>query len=75
MMTPIVLKVLPRNFATGPPFPIDNGWRPVSVKILETDPEAADVIAAVLPMRGGMRIVVYNREPIPVQVTVEPVPE
>ncbi len=70
---PIALKVLPRNFASGPPFPVDNQWRPGPVTILSTTPEGADVIAAPMPTRGGMRIIVYNREPFSVEVVLDPV--
>lgn len=70
-MTRITLKVLPRNFAAGPPFPVDNSWRPRPVAIRQTVPDSADVIAAPLPTKGGMRVVVYNREIFPVEVTVD----
>lgn len=69
-MSEISLRVLPRNFAMGPPFPVDRGWYPRPVAIHQTDPPQADVIAAALPTSGGMRIVVYNRESFPVTVTL-----
>lgn len=71
-MNPITRKVPPRNFASGPPVPVNNGWHPVPVTILATVPDQADVIAAFMPMAGGMRVVVYNREPCPVEVTFLP---
>ncbi|PSR20107.1 MAG: hypothetical protein C7B45_16520 [Sulfobacillus acidophilus] len=67
----VTLKVLPHNFAAAPPFVVDNGWRPKHVPILETIPVEADVIAAVIPGRGGMRVVVYNREDFAVTVRVD----
>ncbi len=71
-MNPITRKVLPRNFASGPPFPVKNGWRPAPVTILATVPNQAAVIAAAMPMAGAMRVVIYNREPFPVEVTFIP---
>ncbi|WP_243239834.1 hypothetical protein [Sulfobacillus harzensis] len=72
-MNPITRKVLPKNFASGPPFPVSNGWRPEPVTVTAVSPPGADVIAAALPMAGGMRVVIYNREPFPVEVTFIPV--
>ncbi len=70
-MSRITLRVLPHNFASGPPFPVDNGWRPGDAVIYETDPSGADVTAAAMPGKGGMRMVVYNREDFPVVVDLE----
>lgn len=67
----ITLRVLAHNFAAGPPFQVGNNWRPAPVPIYDTDPAGADVIAAAIPARGGMRVVVYNREAVPVVVTVK----
>jgi hypothetical protein len=67
----VTLRVLPHNFAAGPPFSVTNGWRPKPVTIYETSPADADVIAAVLPTKGGMRVVVYNREAMAVDVRVD----
>jgi hypothetical protein len=67
----ITLKVLPGNFASGPPFEVFKGWRPGLVRIYATRPEGADVAAAPLPTRGGMRIVVYNRSAETVEVDLE----
>jgi hypothetical protein len=62
---------LPHNFAQGPPFPVDKGWRPSAVTIYASDPPNADVIAAALPTKGGMRVVVYNRDDSAAVVTLE----
>lgn len=56
-----VLKVRAKSFAATGPIPISNGWVPMPPQILECVPSSADLIAAPLPMYGGMRIVVYNR--------------
>lgn len=70
-MSRIRLKVLAHNFAAGPPFPVDNEWRPGPAVVYETDPPGADVLAAALPGKGGMRMVIYNREDFPVVVELE----
>ena len=70
-MSRITLRVLPHNFAAGPPFPVDNQWRPHAAIIYQTDPPGADVAAAAMPGKGGMRMVVYNREDVPVVVDLE----
>lgn len=72
-MNPITLRVLPHNFTAAPPFAVDNHWRPQPVTIYQTMPSGADVIAAAMPARGGMRVVVYNREDRVVAVTVDSV--
>lgn len=63
----VSLVINPGRFAMSSPFPIGNHYKPGPVP-LRTDPADADVVAAPLPMGGGMRIVVYNRETLPVRV-------
>lgn len=70
-MARITLKVFPHNFASSPPFAVENEWRPRPVTIHHTTPPASDVIAAALPTAGGMRVVVYNREDVPIEVTMD----
>ncbi len=70
-MSQITLKALARNFAWGPVFWVPNGWRPKPVAIYQTVPAGADVIAAPMPTKGGMRVIVYNRETFLVEVTVD----
>lgn len=70
-MSPITLKVLAHNFASGPRFAVGNSWTPRAVNIYRVIPVHAEVIAAPLPTQGGMRIVVYNKSQVPVKVTLE----
>jgi len=70
-MRQITLRVLPKNFAVGPPFTVTNNWQPHAVVVHHKTPPTANVIAAPLPTRGGMRIVVYNRESFPVEVVID----
>lgn len=70
-MSRITLRVLPHNFAAGPPYGVNNDWRPGPVAIYQTVPDGADVVAAPLPAKGGWRVVVYNREDLSVEVTLE----
>ncbi len=65
-----VLKVRPKSFAASGPIALFNGWVPSPPQIIECIPAVADVIAAPLPMFGGMRMVVYNRSDVPVTVTL-----
>lgn len=65
----VTLKVSPHNFSQSRPFPIGPGWYPRAIEALGISPPTADVILAPLPMRGGMRVVAYNRSDVPASVT------
>ena len=56
-----LLVIRPKSFAATAPILVFNGWVPSPPQIVARDPITADVIAAPLPMLGGMRIVAYNR--------------
>ncbi|MCL6562971.1 MAG: hypothetical protein K6U87_08195 [Firmicutes bacterium] len=70
-MKRVRLTVPPRALSASPPFAIPNQWRPGPVALARVEPPDADVVAAPLPMRGGMRIVVYNRGERAVEVEVD----
>ncbi len=70
-MSPAALKVLAHTFASGPPFLVENNWKPRPVNIYKIVPAHAKVIAVPLPTRDGMRIVVYNKCQVPIEVTLE----
>jgi hypothetical protein len=70
-MRRVRMTVPPRSLSASPPFAITNQWRPGPVALARVEPPNADLVAAPLPMRGGMRIVVYNRGESAAEVEVE----
>lgn len=62
--------VSPRQMAATLPFAIDNDWTPHKVVVVSVDPADAEVVAAPLPMSGGMRVVILNRSAMKATVTV-----
>lgn len=70
-MRRIRMTVPPRPLSASPPFAITNQWRLGPVALTRVDPPDADLVAAPLPMRGGMRIVVYNRGDSAAEVEVD----
>ena len=66
----IKLTIRPHQFAVGRSFAVTNGWRPTPVRILSRNVNPDDIIAAPLPMRGGMRLVAYNRSDLEAEVWI-----
>jgi len=64
----IRLNIGAHQLAAGPVFAVNYGWRPAKVRVVSSSGNDQDVIAAPLPMPGGMRIVAYNRSDRRVEV-------